>query len=459
MATGTPPNHAHERSTAKSGFSRSGLFMAGKKELMVVGMLVAALAILIAMSVSYKFILIGYAILIIYISLSYMWMWVDGAWEERIPPAPKVWPSVSLIIPSFNSGHTVFECIDSCKKLDYPGKYEIVVVDDGSTDGSFEKLKKVEGIVLHRLGKNAGKAAAMNWAIQHTKGEIVGCVDSDTYPESHTLERAVRFFAEDPKVGSTVLFICVSKPKNLLQRMQEIEYWLSFGFYFKTVASIDGLYVTPGPMALYRREVFDKLGLFDEKNLTEDMEIALRMQQNGWKIRTCHSAIAFTDVPATWRQLFKQRLRWFRGGVMNILKYFDMFLNPKYGTFGLFVLPTTLGSGFFAALFMLWTLINYGRHTLDFLIPWISNPSQVGIWALPFMRADLFLIDSAIVFGLISALVWGYFTITSFRLANERIGRKHILPLLMLLTVYPIFLGLAFLGAYAQEFSGREYKW
>jgi cellulose synthase/poly-beta-1,6-N-acetylglucosamine synthase-like glycosyltransferase len=458
MAENAHSGH-HDQSTAKAGFQRSGLYMPGKKELMVLGMVIAALAIIIAMSISYKFILIGYSLIIIYISLSYMWMWMDGAWVERIPPAPSKWPSVSLIIPSFNSGHTVFDCVDACKKIQYKGKLEIFVVDDGSTDGSYEKLKKIEGITLHRSDKNAGKAAALNWAIPRTKGEIVGCVDSDTYPESHTLDRAIRFFSEDEKVGSVALFICVHKPGNLLQRMQEIEYWLSFGFYFKTVASIEGLYVTPGPMALYRRKVFDQIGLFDEHNLTEDMEIALHMQQVGWKIRTCHSAIAFTEVPSTWRQLFRQRLRWFRGGVMNILKYFDMFLNPKYGTFGLFVLPTTLGSGFFAALFMLWTIMNYGRQLIDWMIPLISNPGQLGIWAIPFPKADPFLLDSAIIFGVVSASLWGYFTYKSFHLANERLSRKHILPLAMLLTVYPIFLGLGFLGAYVQEFSGREYKW
>ncbi|MCL6089086.1 MAG: glycosyltransferase family 2 protein [Candidatus Marsarchaeota archaeon] len=449
----------HDGSVAPPGFSRSRIDIPARKNIVLVGMLLAALAVIVSLTISYQLIFLSYSLLTIYIFMSYLVMWLDGAWKEKHPPLPKEWPDVTIVIPSVNSGHTIFDAIAACKRMNYPKQVEIIVVDDGSTDGSYEKMKQISGITLLHKEKNEGKAAAINMGVRRAKGEIIGTMDSDTYPESHCLMRAIPHFYTEGKVGSVVLFVCAHKPTNLLQRLQEIEYWISFGFFFKTVASIDGLYVTPGPMAFYHKDMFAQLGGFDEKNLTEDMEIALRMQRHGWKIRACHDAIAFTDVPVTLGALFRQRLRWFRGGIMNMLKYIDMFLNPQYGNFGLFVLPTTLGSGFFAALFVLWTISNYVRAAFSWGIPWVENPSVISGATFGLLHLDPFLIDSVMIFGLIGLVIWGYFLYKSFHLSRQKMEVRHLLPLALLLWFYPLFIGFTFLVSYASEFSGQKYKW
>ncbi len=449
-----------EGAIAKKGFERSGVSIPARKGMAIAGLVILAVAVMAALLVSYQTIFLIYSIYTIFIFMAYLVLWTDGAWEEKEPKIEmKVWPHVTLIIPSFNSGHTIFKCVESCKKLEYSGTYDIMVIDDGSTDGSFEKLQGLEGIAVIRKEKNEGKSAALNSGIVRAKGEIVACIDSDTYPTPKTLEKAVKYFAEDPKVGASVLFINTTHPNNFIQAVQEIEYWISFGFFFKTVASIDGLYVTPGPMALYRKKMFEELGGFDEKNLTEDMEIALRMQRHGWKIRTCHSAVVHTEVPSTIPSLYRQRLRWFRGGIMNMLKYIDMLLNPKYGNFGLFVLPTTLGAGFFAALFMLWSIFNYGRALMNYVSPWIGKPDVAADALMLAPKIDPFLLDSAMLFGFISLVMWGYFVYKSFHISHAKMEKRHILPLLGMLYLYPIFTGLTFLSAYVHEFSARKYKW
>ncbi|PIN83613.1 hypothetical protein COV61_02605, partial [Candidatus Micrarchaeota archaeon CG11_big_fil_rev_8_21_14_0_20_47_5] len=262
---------------APGGFERSKIDIPAKRNIAVLGLILLAVAVIFSLFISYQTIFMAYSIFTIFVFLSYLVLWVDGAWEDREPAEPKKWPHVSLIIPSYNSGHTIFKCVEACKKLKYPGKLDIAVVDDGSRDGSYEKLSEMEGIEVIRKKKNEGKASAMNTGILASRGEIVGCVDSDTYPKEDALLHAVKYF-EEKKVGAVVLFINTTPPKNFVQAVQEIEYWISFGFFFKTIAAIDGLYVTPGPMALYRKKMFEELGGFDEKNLTEDMEIALRMQ-------------------------------------------------------------------------------------------------------------------------------------------------------------------------------------
>ncbi len=443
----------------KKEFQRSTIHIPERRELAIIGMVVLALSVFLFLAISYQLIFIAYTMLSIFIFSSYLILWLEGAKTETPPPAPAKWPHVTVIIPSYNSRETIFGSIRACRGMEYPGKFDILVVDDGSTDGSAETLGKTRGISVLRNDKNRGKAAALNFAIRHSKGEIVACIDSDTYPKKDALEKAVKHFYEDGKVASVVVFVCVHNPKSLLQRIQEIEYWISFGFFFRTIASIDGLYVTPGPTAFYRKDILTKLGGFDEQNLTEDMEIALRMQKHGYKIRACHETMVLTEVPSSLRKLFRQRLRWYRGGVMNILKYIDLFFNPKYGDFGLFILPTTLGSGFFAALFMAWTLMSWSRNVFDWLSPFTYNFAAGMSATVAGLGNGLVTFQSAWVLGLFSLAIWAYFLVKSFEISNTKPRIDHAIPLICLLWLYPFFIGFVFMVSYIYELFGIKYTW
>jgi len=443
----------------KKEHRRSTIHIPERRELAILGMALVALAVFIFLLISYQIIFIGYTLLSIFIFSSYLILWEEGAKSETPGPKPKKWPHVTVVIPSFNAKRTIFGCIAACKRMEYPGKFDILVVDDGSEDGSPELLSKEPGITLLRNNVQRGKAAALNFAVAHAKGEIVACIDSDTYPAKDMLERAVRHFFEHEKVASVVVFVGVHQPKTLLERIQEIEYWISFGFFFRTIASIDGLYVTPGPTALYRKSALEKLGGFDEQNLTEDMEIALRMQKEGYKIRACHETMVLTEVPATLPKLFRQRLRWYRGGVMNILKYIDLFFNPKYGDFGLFILPTTLGSGFFAALFMAWTLMSWSRNFFDWLSPFTYNFSAGISATVAGLGSGLITFQSAWILGMFSLAIWAYFLLRSFEISHTKPKARHIVPLLCLLWIYPLFIGFVFMVSYIYELFGVKYSW
>lgn len=437
---------------------RSTLRLKERRDLAVWGIGAAALAVLIFLFISYQLVFIIYALLSIFIFSSYIMLWNENDREIEIEN-PKEWPSLSVIIPSFNSRKTIFECIKACRRMKYPKEFEIVVIDDCSTDGSYEMLKKIDGIKLFRKERNAGKASALNFGLSKARGEIVVCVDSDTYPECNTLTEAVKHFFEDGRVASVVVFVCVNKPKNLLERIQEIEYWISFGFFFRTIARINSLYVTPGPTAFYKRKILQKIGGFDEQNLSEDLEIALRLQKLGYRIAATHKALVKTDVPQTLGQLYRQRLRWYRGGVANIIKYIELFFNPKYGQFGLFVLPTMLGSGFFAALFMTWTLLFWGRSLLSWIAPFFYDFSAGLTLAGAGIGKGIFILNSAWILWLFSLVLWAYFLAKSFELAKTQMEGRHIVPLICMISLYPLFIGFSFLVSYIYELFGVKYSW
>ena len=443
----------------KAEHKRSTIHIPERRELAILGMLVLAVCVFVFLSISYQIIFLGYTILSIFIFSSYLILWLEGAKEEPPIPEPEKYPHVTVVIPSFNARGTIFNCLEACKKMKYSGKFDILVVDDGSTDGSFDLLAKTPGVTMLPNKLHRGKAAALNFAMKHAKGEIVVCIDSDTYPAEDCLQKVIKHFYEDERVASVVVFVCVNNPRSILQRIQEIEYWISFGFFFRTIASIDGLYVTPGPTAFYKKAILQKLGGFDEQNLTEDMEIALRMQKNGYKIRACHETSVLTDVPADLGRLFRQRLRWYRGGVMNILKYIDLFFNPAYGDFGIFILPTTLGSGFFAALFMAWTLMSWSRNFFDWLSPFTYNFSAGVSATVAGLGNGLLTFQSAWVLGLFSLAIWAYFLIKSFEISKTEPKMRHILPLVCLLWLYPFFVGFVFMVSYIYELFGVKYTW
>ncbi|MCX8163067.1 MAG: glycosyltransferase family 2 protein [Candidatus Micrarchaeota archaeon] len=440
-------------------YERSHFTKEGKKELILIGLFMFALVVLIFLWISYKIIFIVNGIIIIYIFSVYLFLFLDHSQKETKLPTLKSWPEVSIIIPSFNSSQTIFKCLEACKSLNYPKNFEIIVVDDGSQDGSYEKLKEVKGIKLLKNPRNLGKAAALNHGIKNAKGEIIVCVDSDSYPEKDTLIKTIPYFYCEEKVGSVVVFIKVAEPKTLIQKMQEIEYNLSFGFFFKIIAFIDCLYVTPGPTSLYHKKVFEEIGYFAEDNITEDMEIALRIQKNGWKIKRASDAIAYTEVPADLIGLFKQRLRWFRGAIYNLLTYFDMFFNPRYKTLGLFILPLVLFSGFFTAIFFFWAILNYFDLFWKFALPTFLYSPILFFQSLALYFLDIRLVNSSFLLGFFGFLFWLFFCLKSFELANEKLKTYHIPGFVLMLFFYPVFIGFSFFVSYLMEFSGQRYRW
>ena len=255
-------------------------------------------------------------------------------------PKIKRFYDVSIIIPAYNESMTIARTIKSLLKLDYPkDKLKIIIVDDGSKDNTYEIAKRYLSKNVSVFTKpNSGKARSLNFALEKIDTELVGCLDADSYADKFSLKKMIGYF-DNGNVMAVVPSIKISNAKGVLQQIQKIEYL--FAVYLKKVFSyLKSVYIAPGPLSIYRKSFLDKYGGWDENTLTEDLELALRIQSKNFLIENSVDANVYTVGPKNFKQLFNQRMRWYLGLMSNLLKYKSLF-GKKYGDLGIFVLPSS----------------------------------------------------------------------------------------------------------------------
>lgn len=283
-------------------------------------------------------------------------------------PTAKNTPSVSFVVPAHNEEDTIQDTIEHIFAIDYPKILEVIVVNDASSDRTkeiIEKLqKKYSKLILINNDKPFGNAArTKNAGLKYAKGDLVAFVDADSYPAKDSLKKMIGFF-NDEKVGAVTCSVLLREPKNFLEKMQDIEYRV-IALVRKLLEFVEGVYVTPGPLALYRKKALDEINGYDGENITEDIEIAWHLLHDKWKIKMCLSTSATTTAPKKFKIWYKQRLRWAIGGLECLSKYKKNFLEK--GTFGMFVIPLFIfgffsgivGLGVFGYLFITKILSNY----------------------------------------------------------------------------------------------------
>ncbi|MBS3171012.1 glycosyltransferase family 2 protein [Candidatus Woesearchaeota archaeon] len=281
--------------------------------------------------------------------------------------------TVSIIIPAYNEEKSIEKTILSALAIDYPkNKLEIIVVDDGSRDRTYEIAKKFESFKDPKLKvlkkKNGGKGSALNLGINNSKADIIFTMDADTFVNPSTVKRMISFF-DNKLVAAVTPSMGVYKPKSLWQKIQHIEYALGV-FLRKAFAVIDSMHVTPGAFSAYRRNFFKKYGGFDEKNITEDLEIALRIQSKKLRIENVPEAIVYTSAPKTFNELLVQRRRWYSGLIKNLWNYRNLFGINK-GPLGILVLPLALMTMFVPTILTVYVVIKRLikiKNDLDYLV-------------------------------------------------------------------------------------------
>jgi cellulose synthase/poly-beta-1,6-N-acetylglucosamine synthase-like glycosyltransferase len=255
-------------------------------------------------------------------------------------PIPKKKYSVSFIVPAYNEGKTIADTIEHIFSINYKKIVQVIVINDCSTDNTkqvVEKMKKkYPQIVLINNEKNLGNAGrSKNVGLKYATGELIAFVDADSYPAKESLNRMVGFF-NDEKVGAVTCPILVRENGTFIEKLQGIEYRV-IALSRKLMDYVDAIYVTPGPLAVYRKKAIDEVSGFDADNMTEDIEITWNLSAKNWERRMSLSTEVTTTAPATLKAWYKQRRRWGIGGIQCIAKYKKDFF--KKGMLGMFVIP------------------------------------------------------------------------------------------------------------------------
>lgn len=378
--------------------------------------------------------------------------------ESRTPEpvAPADLPRVAVFVPSYNEEKTVAQTITSLLSLDYPhDKLEIIVIDDGSKDRTYEMaLPFTSDSRVKVLQKpNGGKHSAMNLALAHTDAEIVGCLDADSFAAKDALLLSVRAFS-DPLVAATTPAIHVHEPKNMLQVIQKAEYSLSI-FIRRAFASSDAILVTPGPLSLFRRSAVVKAGGWKHGWGTEDLEMTLQLREQGVKIVNDPAVTVYTTTPRTLPALYKQRVRWTYGFLMNMIDFKHMIGNPKYGALGMVVLPGAIISVFGVCFLTAMSVASFvGRAFKSY-----ERISVTGFHPhLSIGSFDLFYFNTSTV--MILAYVLGGITITLMTVGKRLGGQRPFswdIPLYMI--TYGFIAPLWLIGAVGHALFRSQAKW
>jgi cellulose synthase/poly-beta-1,6-N-acetylglucosamine synthase-like glycosyltransferase len=287
---------------------------------------------------------------------------------------------ISVLVPAFNEETTVVEAVRSVLSLDYP-QHEVIVINDGSTDGTLERLTREFGLVRREAivrrsiptetalrgiyrsptipnlvvvdQAHAGKSAALNAGINVSRYPLFCTIDADSVFQENALLRVVRPFLEDPDrviaVGGQVRVANGCKvergrvvdphlPQNVLAAFQVVEYLRAFVASRLGLSAMNNLLILSGVFSLFRKDVVVEVGGYRSDVVTEDMELVLRlhhaMREQGrpYSVVFLPDPICWTEVPQGLRTLARQRGRWHRGLIHSLLLHRSIFWEKKSGS-------------------------------------------------------------------------------------------------------------------------------
>jgi poly-beta-1,6 N-acetyl-D-glucosamine synthase len=347
-------------------------------------------------------------------------------------------PMVTLVVPAFNEGLVIQPALRSLLQLDYPN-YEIVVIDDGSTDDTYEKAmvvaKESREIRVRVITKrNGGKAEALNTGMSVARGEFILNMDGDSKLTSNTLRACIRHF-DNPRVGAVAGNVKVLNRENIWSNIQALEYVEGLAMARKAQSFMRVVNIIPGPLGMFRKSVLQQVGGYDHDTFAEDCDLTLKILMRGWHIAYEPTAIAWVETPSRLLDLLKQRYRWTRGILQATRKHSHAMWQPRKAGINFYILWYMLFEGILwpfstvlGNIFFVYVGLQYGLATLLFYW-WLQltvldvvaaaycviieeeEPSLV-IYAIMFRLFYINIIDIAKVFATIeewrgNTMTWG----------------------------------------------------
>jgi cellulose synthase/poly-beta-1,6-N-acetylglucosamine synthase-like glycosyltransferase/peptidoglycan/xylan/chitin deacetylase (PgdA/CDA1 family)/spore germination protein YaaH len=300
-------------------------------------------------------------------------------WQSRrlVYPADYA-PPVSVIVPAYNEEKVISQTIHALLLSNYPN-FEVIVVDDGSSDATYQRVIEAFGQdprVRAFTKNNGGKARALNYGLQQTQAEIIIALDADTIFRADAISKLVRHFS-DPRVGAVAGNAKVGNRINLLTNWQALEYISSQNLDRRAFDLLNCITVVPGAVGAWRHKLISQANGFTAETLAEDADLTLAILRLGYEINYEDEAVALTEAPDTVRGFLNQRFRWMYGTLQAAWKHRDIIFRPRYGALGLLAIPNVFVFQIFFPLIspvmdllMLWSLAATGwqryQHPTDY---------------------------------------------------------------------------------------------
>ena len=274
--------------------------------------------------------LLGYAF---FYPLFMAYLWMVGAihyyfhYERKDPPLdqpPELdYPPISVIVPCYNEGENVRETLHYALSLDYP-EFEVIAVNDGSKDDTGAILDELalrhsRLRVLHQAS-NQGKAVGLNTALSMARHEYLLCIDGDALLDPYSGKWLMRHFLSSPRVGAVTGNPRIRNRTTLLGRLQVGEFTAIIGLIKRAQRTYGRLFTVSGVISAFRKTAVVQAGYWSDDMLTEDIDISWKIQLRHWDARFEPRALVWILMPETLRGLWKQRLRWAKGGTQALMR-------------------------------------------------------------------------------------------------------------------------------------------
>ena len=345
---------------------------------------------------------------------------------------PPVTEPVSVLVPAFNEAKCIENTVRSLAVSDHP--IEVVVIDDGSTDGTarlVENLRLPDTRVLCQ--PNAGKAAALNHGLARARHDLVVMMDGDTVFEPSTVRELVQPFG-DPQVGAVAGNAKVGNRDSLIGAWQHIEYVMGFNLDRRMYDVLRCMPTVPGAVGAFRRSALERAGGMSEDTLAEDTDITMALHRDGWRVVYAERARAWTEAPESVQQLWSQRYRWSYGTMQAIWKHRGALLESGHsGRFGRLGLPLV-------ALFMVLAPLLAPLIDVFLLYGLVFGPTQKTILAWCGVLA-------------VQAVCAAY----AFRLDREPM--RHLVSLPLQQVLYRQLMYVVLLQSWITALSGGRLRW
>jgi cellulose synthase/poly-beta-1,6-N-acetylglucosamine synthase-like glycosyltransferase/peptidoglycan/xylan/chitin deacetylase (PgdA/CDA1 family)/spore germination protein YaaH len=259
---------------------------------------------------------------------------------QRAPRANFAEP-ISVVMAAYNEEKVIAQTLRTLLATDYKGDIDVVVIDDGSTDGTAEQVESVacnDPRIRLVEQENHGKARALQRGLAVARNRFIVFIDADTQCQRDTLPRLLEPLA-DAGVGAVSGHAKVGNLRTFIARCQALEYTCGFNLDRRAYNRWQCITVVPGAISAIRKDAIDKAGGLSLETLAEDTDLTLSLHRQGQRIVYVPDAVAWTEAPESFRTLARQRSRWAYGTLQCLWKHRDMVFNRKYRALGWFSLP------------------------------------------------------------------------------------------------------------------------